>query len=142
MATKENEAVQVGISAVTGDLTVGVGFGSGDYITTSGDLVQVNGEYTAAGAKYVSGDITFAVGVTSAEGTDEAYGTNGTSAADTRDTAGASIAYAVAGGVTATLGYTDIDDASEGAASTNTSGSNTKDSNSFKFYIETYFNNL
>ena len=121
--TVDNEGMQIGISAVTGDLTVGAGFGSGDFITTGGDLVQVTGEFSKAGAKYVSGDITFSVGVTSATGKDEAYGTASTSAADTRATASASLAYAVASGVTATLGYTDVDDASEGAASTNTSGS-------------------
>jgi hypothetical protein len=121
--TEENETMQIGLTAVTGDLTVGVGYASGTYITTAGDLVQVDGDFTSAGASYVSGDITFAVGVTSAEGKDEAYGTAFSSASDARDTVGASIAYAVASGVTATLGYTDIDDKDEGAASTNTSGS-------------------
>ena len=121
--TEENSAMHVGLTAVTGDLTVGVGYGTGTFVSTGGDLVQVDGDFTSAGAKYVSGDITFAVGVTSAEGKDEAYGTAFSSAADARDTLGASIAYAVASGVTATLGYTDIDDKNEGAASTNTSGS-------------------
>ena len=124
--TKENEAIQFGLTAVTGDLTVGVGIASGDYITTptaGGDAVQVDGEFTKAGVSYVSGDITFAVGMTSAEGKDEAYGTASSGAADTTDTQSASIAYAVASGVTATIGYTDVDDANEGAASTNTSGS-------------------
>jgi hypothetical protein len=121
--TEENEAMQIGLTAVTGDLTVGVGYASGTFVSTAGDLVQVDGDFTSAGASYVSGDITFAVGVTSAEGKDEAYGTAFSSASDARDTVGASIAYAVASGVTATLGYTDIDDKDEGAASTNTSGS-------------------
>ena len=122
----ENEGVAFGLSAVTGDLTVGVGFGSGNYVTTptaGGDLVQVDGEYTTAGAKYVSGDITFTVGMSSADAKDEPYGKTATSKSDTRDTQSASIAYAVASGVTATLGYTDVDDVNEGTASTNTSGS-------------------
>ena len=122
----ENEGVAMGISAVTGDLTVGAGFGSGNFVTTptaGGDLVQVDGEYSTAGVKYVSGDITFALGMSSADGKDEAYGVTATSKSDTRDTQSASIAYAVASGVTATLGYTDIDDVNEGVASTNTSGS-------------------
>ena len=126
-ATKETEVVHGGVSAVTGDLTVGVGFATGDYLragdtTAARDATQVNGDFTKAGAKYVSGDITFSVGVSTGEGKDEALGTAATSSADTRDSQGASIDYAVASGVTATLGYTNNEDQDEGKASTNTSG--------------------
>ena len=73
-------------------------------------------EEGAGGARYMIEDGCL-------EGVDEAYGTAGTSSADTRDTVGASVDYAVASGVTATIGYSDIDDANEGTNSTNTSGS-------------------
>lgn len=119
-ATIDNSMYQIGISAVTGDLTVGAGYSNNDFLNQE---MQVTGEFSKVGAKYVSGDITFAVGASSGEGKDEAYGTAATGAADSSESAGASIAYAVASGVTATLGYTNSTDTNNGNASTNTSGS-------------------
>jgi hypothetical protein len=91
----------------------------GDFINQE---KQVNGSFANVGAKYVSGDITFAIGASTAEGVDEAYGIAATSSADGRDVIGASVAYTVASGVTATVGFSDISDANEGKGSNNTSG--------------------
>ena len=57
------------------------------------------------------------------EGKDEALGTAATSSADTRDSQGASIDYAVASGVTATLGYTDVTNSDDGTDAPSNSGS-------------------
>ncbi len=107
----------VGLSAVTGDLTVAVGFADGD--TTSGDTNanEVAGEVVKAGVKYVSGDLTFNVGIASGEAKDGVIGTAGTTT-DSKDVTSASVSYAVAAGVTAILGYTDVDSSDEGANDT------------------------
>jgi len=107
----------VGLSAVTGDLTVAVGFADGD--TTSGDTNanEVAGEVMKAGVKYVSGDLTFNVGIASGEAKDGVIGTAGTTT-DSKDVTSASVSYAVAAGVTAILGYTDVDSSDEGANDT------------------------
>ena len=57
--TNDPGGIHVGVSAVTGDLTVAVGFADGD--TTAGDATanEVAGEVVKAGVKYVSGDLTF-----------------------------------------------------------------------------------
>jgi hypothetical protein len=105
----------VGLSAVTGDLTVAVGFADGDSIEDSA-TTEVDGEVTKIGAKYVSGDFTFNVGYTSGEAQDSAtFGTPGTTD-DSYEKTSASISYAVAAGVTANLGYSDIDSAAEGVS--------------------------
>jgi hypothetical protein len=120
--TSDEGGVHLGISAVTGDLTVAVGFADGDSIesTTSAALTdtQSDGEYVAAGAKYVSGDLTFNVGFASGTSKDSTtIGTAGTTE-DSLDKVSASVSYAVASGVTAYLGYSDSDAEDEGSAST------------------------
>ena len=120
--TSDEGGFHVGISAVTGDLTVAVGFADGDSIesTTAAALTdtQSDGEYVAAGAKYVSGDLTFNVGFASGTSKDSTtIGTAGTTE-DSMDKVSASVSYAVASGVTAYLGYSDSDAEDEGAAST------------------------
>jgi hypothetical protein len=129
-ATMDTETYQIGLSAVNGDLTVGVGYADGDFIrtgdgsSTGRSAMQVsNASFAKAGVKYVSGDMTFSLGTTSAEGKDEALGAAATSTADSKDSTSASVDYAVASGVTATLGWTDVTDGDEGTTSTNTSGS-------------------
>jgi len=109
--------VHVGLSAVTGDLTVAVGFADGD--STAGDTVanEVAGDVVKAGVKYVSGDLTFNVGLTTGESQDGVLGTPGTTT-DSKDVTSASVSYAVASGVTAILGYTDVDSSDEGANDT------------------------
>jgi hypothetical protein len=119
--TADDGGVHVGISAVTGDLTVAVGFADGDSIASTGTAtndVQVDGEVVKAGVKYVSGDLTFNVGAVSGSAKDSAtVGTAGTTE-DSYDKTSASVSYAVASGVTAILGYSDVDSADEGANDT------------------------
>tara|TARA_B100001057_G_scaffold136908_1_gene136544 strand:+ start:9837 stop:10892 length:1056 start_codon:yes stop_codon:yes gene_type:complete len=120
--TSDEGGFHVGVSAVTGDLTVAVGIADGDSIenvsATDTNSVQNDGEYVAAGAKYVSGDLTFNVGFASGTSKDsDTIGTAGTTE-DSLDSVSASVSYAVASGVTAYIGYTDKDAEDEGAAST------------------------
>ena len=56
---------------VTGDLTVGAGFMDGDWVAENN---QMQGSYSAVGAKYVSGDITFNVGASAGNAKDEEIG--------------------------------------------------------------------
>ncbi len=115
--TNDTGGIHVGVSAVTGDLTVAVGFADGD--TTAGDAntLEVAGEVVKAGVKYVTGDLTFNVGVANGTAKDGGIGTPGTTE-DSKDVTSASISYAVASGVTAILGYTDVDSADEGTNDT------------------------
>ena len=118
--TTEEGSFHFGISAVTGDLTVAVGFADGDDIqsTTAGTADrEVDSEIVKAGVKYVSGDLTFNVGVTSSEAKDGAFGTAGTTE-DSYDKTSASVSYAVASGVTAILGYSDVDSSNDGVNDT------------------------
>ena len=117
--TNDEGGFHIGASAVTGDLTVAVGYGDGDSIEDNGTgnagSTQVDGEITRAGVKYVSGDITFNLGVLSSEAKDsDTFGTAGTTA-DSIDQTDASISYAVASGVTAVLGYTTNESTDEGS---------------------------
>jgi len=111
--TNDTGGYHVGLSAVTGDLTVAVGFADGD---VAGVSDNGSDEYTAdvvkAGIKYVTGDLTFNVGIASGEATDNAIGSTGGNA-DSTDSTSASISYAVASGVTAILGYTTVESSDE-----------------------------
>jgi hypothetical protein len=117
--TKDEAAGHIGVSAVTGDLTVAAAYGSGD---TVGDR-QNEGEATEFGVKYVSGDITFTVGHLTSSSTDEDYGTAAASSEDAKSQTSASIDYVIASGVTGTLGYRDQEGTDEGAVTTESSGS-------------------
>ena len=122
--TNDKNGFNVGVSAVTGDLTIGIGYGDGDTWADENESVhsQTDGSVTKAGIKYVTGDITLAVGTTSGEAKDSTTaGTAGTSD-DSSDSTSASVTYAVASGVSAVLGYTTVDQADEGT-STTTGGS-------------------
>jgi predicted porin len=117
----KSDVVMASIAAVTGDLTVGAGFGSGSFVdgqTTEVDSMSI----TTVGAKYVSGDLTFAVGASDAEAKDGAEGANGTET-DSLESVSASVDYAVAAGVTATIGYTDVSAVDENISKTSASGS-------------------
>jgi len=109
----------VGISAVTGNLTVAAGYANGDKVNGGTAENEVNDNtVTAFGAKYVSGDITLSVGYTSGSGKDSTtLGTAGTTE-DALDTLGAGISYAVASGVTANIGFKDIDSQNDGTNDT------------------------
>jgi len=122
--TSDDGGFHVGLSAVTGDLTVAVGFADGDvngqgsYRSTD----SLDGEVLNAGVKYVSGDLTFNVGIASGEGKDNAAGSTGGSD-DTIDTTSASVSYAVAAGVTAILGYSTTDATNDGSSTADNDGS-------------------
>jgi hypothetical protein len=127
------EAYVVSISAVTGNLTVGAGFASGTDMT-NGATTNVDGdsdggaisgaEVLKAGAKYVSGDMTFSIGVTNGSGNDTADVSAASSGSDdSYDSTNMSVDYAVAAGVTATVGYADISREDDGASVAANSGS-------------------
>jgi len=113
----------LGVSAVTGDLTVGVGYGDGDTFAandaaSTASNREVDGSVMKAGLKYVTGDITLALGVTAGEAKDsDTFGTAGTSD-DSTDSTSASVTYAVASGVSAVVGYTTVDTNNEGTSTT------------------------
>jgi hypothetical protein len=114
--TNETGGTHIGVSAVTGDLTVAVGVADGAVVGVSDNASD---EYTAevvkAGVKYVTGDLTFNVGIASGDADDHSIG-GSDSADDSQDVTSASISYAVAAGVTAILGYTNTDSGDEGLA--------------------------
>jgi hypothetical protein len=129
--------MSIGASYVTtaGDSTVTIGGGLYQGSTTSttslyedeGYVVSLSAVTGAsvvkAGAKYVSGDITFAVGVTAGEGNDGDHAAAVSGSNDSHDATSASISYAVASGVTAVLGWTDVSRDDDGATATDASGS-------------------
>ncbi len=108
----------VGLSAVTGDLTVAVGFADGNKVGTGvSSGKEMSGDTVKAGIKYVSGDLTFNVGFAAADAKDRTIGSISGSD-DSKDVTSASVSYAVASGVTAILGYTSVEASDEGASST------------------------
>jgi hypothetical protein len=122
-ASSDKGGFNIGVSAVTGALTIGVGFGDGDSFAAntaalSAANTEIAGSVTKAGIKYVTGDITMALGVTSGEAKDsDTFGTAGTTD-DSTDSTSASVTYAVASGVSAVVGYTTVDTNNEGTSST------------------------
>jgi len=120
--TNNEEGAHIGISAVTGDLTIAVGFGDGNDIADKGATAngnastQVDGEVVKAGIKYVTGDMTLQLGIVAGSAQDSTtIGTAGTTE-DSYDKTSASVSYAVASGVTAILGYSNVDSSDEGTA--------------------------
>jgi len=109
----------IGVSAVTGDLTVAVGFADGDTTrgVASNTNIQTDADVLKAGIKYVAGDITMNLGVVSGTGTDNIFGGTDTKT-DSHDEMNASVTYAVASGVSAIVGYTNVDQNDEGASDT------------------------
>jgi hypothetical protein len=120
-ASADKGGFNLGISAVTGDLTVGIGYGDGDsFVSTDASAAntEIDGSVMKAGLSYVTGDITLALGVTAGEAKDsDTFGTAGTTD-DSTDSTSASVTYAVASGVSAVLGYTTVDTNNEGTSST------------------------
>jgi len=121
--TSGSNGFHVGVSAVTGDLTIAAGYANGDLV--SAGKTGATGEYevndnsvSKVGVKYVAGDITLSLGFTSGSGKDSTtLGTAGTTE-DGIDTLAAGIAYAVASGVTANIGYVDVDSQVDGSSET------------------------
>jgi len=124
--SKASEAA-FALTAATGNLTVGAGFASGSYIKSNSNATQTaevdSAEVVTAGAKYVSGDITFAVGMHDGDAKDNTTLGSAGSLTDAHEAVSASIDYTVASGVTATLGYTTEDAKDEDLAKTANSGS-------------------
>jgi len=107
-----------GLSAVTGDLTVAAGFADGNKVGTGvASGKEMTGDTVKAGIKYVSGDLTFNVGMASGDSTDLTIGSVSGSD-DSKDVTSASVSYAVASGVTAIIGYTSVEASDEGTSST------------------------
>jgi hypothetical protein len=65
----------------------------------------MQGSYSSIGAKYVSGDITFNVGISDGDAVDEVLGTGASSGEDSSESVGASVDYVIASGVTGTVGF-------------------------------------
>jgi len=120
------DAMAISATAVTGDLTVGVGFSSGEGLAQEG-TVSINEvddvEVMNVGASYVSGDMTFKVSYKDGESKSADLGTASATSADSQEALGASVDYAVASGVTATLGYESRDDKVNAATISSDSGS-------------------
>jgi hypothetical protein len=114
----------LGVSAVTGDLTIAIGFADGDTTTGVGSDTnkQVDADVVKAGIKYVTGDLTMNLGMVSGTAVDNIFAGTGT-LEDSHDEVNASVTYAVATGVSAIVGYTTIDQNDENADSTTTGGS-------------------
>tara|TARA_B100001123_G_scaffold183279_1_gene209888 strand:- start:523 stop:1638 length:1116 start_codon:yes stop_codon:yes gene_type:complete len=114
----------VALTAVTGNLTVGVGYAGGDYVasnaantgaTATNAAMEVDDvSVTTLGASYVSGDITFAVGRTDGDADDKAINATADSANDGYESTSASISYTVAPGVSAIVGFSDSESINEG----------------------------
>ena len=114
--TNDTNGYHVGLSAVTGDLTVAVGFADGDEAGVGlSSANEITADVMKAGVKYVSGDLTFNVGIASGDAQDNTIGGSGGSD-DAKDVTSASVSYAVASGVTAILGYTSLEASDEGAS--------------------------
>jgi len=120
--TNNSNGMHLGLSAVTGNLTVAAGYADGDKVKqTTGEYEVMDVTVTKVGIKYVTGDITLSAGITSGEGKDsDTMGTKGTTI-DSQDITEAGVSYAVASGVTANIGWKDVSAKDEGA-SDNTGG--------------------
>jgi hypothetical protein len=109
----------VGLSAVTGDLTVAAGYANGDKIRVDPEVAIFDNTVTSIGVKYVTGDVTLSAGFSTAEGDDNTSAlTTAGGSDDTKDTTSLGISYAVASGVTANLGWSDIDATDDGSNDT------------------------
>ena len=119
--TGGKEGFHIGVSAVTGDLTVAVGYADGNSFAAKGGghaaNTDIDGSVLKAGISYVTGDLTLAVGVTSAEAKDSDFGST-TTADDSKDIMSGSVTYAVASGVSAVLGYLTEDHNNNGSTAT------------------------
>jgi len=119
----------VALSAVTGNLTLGAGFAGGDYIrsnaggTSTSSANEVDDvSVSTIGAKYVSGDITFAVNRVDSDADDKTINTTTDSDNDSFEATNASISYTVAPGVSAIVGFKDSTSTNEGSNTTAKSG--------------------
>ena len=124
-ATSDTQSTAFSIAAVTGKVTVGVGYASGAYLKGNGVVdEQVTGaSITTAGISYALDGFTFNLGFASGEGTDSVLGAAATAAsADSYEETAASVGYAIASGVSATIGYSDRSRSTENLAVPTNSG--------------------
>jgi hypothetical protein len=115
------DVMMISATAVTGDFTFGVGYGSGSATDAGGEEVD-SASIMTMGAKYVQDDMTFTIGLKDSEAKDGAAGSDGTNT-DTLESISGSVDYVVAAGVTATVGFTDVSAQDEGVSKTGNSGS-------------------
>ena len=111
-------------SSVSIQNSIAVGFGDGDRngLGAYRSSMSLDGEALKAGVKYVSGDLTFNVGVASGDSKDNTIGSISGSD-DSKDVTSASVSYAVAAGVTAILGYSTTDATNDGSSTADNDGS-------------------
>ena len=117
-AAADDGGFTIGVSAVTGDLTVAVGYADGDTTTgvASNTNIQKDSDVLKAGLSYkASDDLTLALGVVSGTSVDNIFAGTDTKE-DSHDEMNASVTYTVASGVSAVLGYTNVDQNDEGAS--------------------------
>jgi len=108
----------IGVSAVTGDLTVAVGFADGDTTrgVASNTNIQQDSDVMKAGLTYAAADdISLSLGIVSGTSTDNIFGGTDT-LTDSHDEVNASVTYTVASGVSAIMGYTTVDQNDEGVS--------------------------
>jgi len=111
------------ISAVTGNLTLGAGYSSGDGTASNVIDEEIDSvSWVEAGAKYVSGDMTLTVSTGTGQASDAALGSEGSNTDETQSVSG-SLAYTIADGVSATFGFTDVNNDDEGTTVDANSGS-------------------
>ena len=124
-SNSNSDSVALSASVVTGDLTVGAGFSTGEGLAQEGS-VSINEiddvEVINVGASYVSGDMTFTVSYKDGSVKSAELATAAGTSTDSQEVVGASVDYAVASGVTATIGYENRDDTLNGAAVPSDSG--------------------
>jgi len=123
-STEGSNGFHVGASAVTGNLTVAVGYADGDMVRNNAatEWQISDNNVSKIGVKYVSGDVTLSAGFTSAEADDSQTLGSVSGDTDSKDETMLGISYAVASGVTANLGWKDIDANNDGSNDT-TAGS-------------------
>jgi len=125
-ATSDVQSTAMSVAAVTGNLTVGLGYASGAYLKDKALLLQdeqVTGvSVTTAGVAYAVDAITFNLGFASGEATDEILGVQGDGFSDSYEETAASVGYKIYDGVSATIGYSDRSNSSENTAMAGNSG--------------------
>jgi hypothetical protein len=123
-SSNDDGGFTLGVSAVTGDLTIAVGYADGDTTTgvASNTNKQVDADVVKAGVKYVTGDLTMNIGMVAGKAIDNIFAGTDTKE-DSHDEVNASVTYAVASGVSAIVGYTTVDQNDENVDSTTTGGS-------------------
>ena len=119
-STGGSNGFHIGVSAVTGNLTVAAGYADGDLVRNNAATEHQinNASVSKVGIKYVSGDVTLSAGFTSGEADDSTTLGSSSGSNDSKDETMLGVSYAVASGVTANLGWKDIDANNDGSNDT------------------------